>query len=155
MSELPGLFAALGRRGPVGSAFLLFLGAILVLVALKLALGLGESGAYHVKLGAWMIGAALALGVVGLVLIGLGGNSLFGAQARVAAELSDLPNKKILPQDDPRAVAREQPLPFWICSECRVVEPGLSGCCLRCGQTVGFLLVKDESERGVAVSSLT
>lgn len=154
MSELPGLLAVLGRRGPVGGAVLMVLGAGLLLIAVKLVLGLGEIHAYETKLGAGMIGGVLALAVVGLVLVGLGGGSLFGAQARVAAALAEEPLRRPEPRDDPRAAARTEPVPFWICSDCRVVEPGLSGCCTRCGNTVGFLQVGYEAERGTAVASL-
>lgn len=154
MSELPGVLAVLSRRGPVGGAILMVVGAGLVLVAVKLVIGLGEVHAYAWKNGSRAIGVAVALGVVGLVLIGLGGGSLFGAQARVAAALAEEPLRKPEPRDDPRAAARTEPVPFWICSDCRVVEPGLSGCCTRCGNTVGFVQVGYESERGTAVASL-
>ncbi len=149
------MLAVLGRRGPVGSVILIIVGATLIMFAVKLVLGLGEVGAYASRFGAGVIGGVLALGIVGLVLIGLGGGSLFGAQARVSAVIDAEPQTRIEPREDAQAAARAEPVPFWICSECRVVEPGYSGCCTRCGQTVGFVQVGSEAERSIAVSSLS
>lgn len=148
------MLAVLGRRGPVGSVILIIVGATLIMFAVKLVLGLGEVGAYASRFGAGVIGGVLALGIVGLVLIGLGGGSLFGAQARVARAMAEHREPKIEPREHPRAVAQTMAIPFWICSDCKVVEPGFSGCCVRCGRTVGYVQVGGEDERSIAVSSL-
>ncbi|MBL9103941.1 MAG: hypothetical protein JNL82_23560 [Myxococcales bacterium] len=154
MSELPGLFAVLGRRGRVGGVIMVVLGAGLVLVASWLVLGLGSAGAYRSQAGAGVIGGGLALGVVGLALLGLGGGSLFGAHGRMDAALAEEPLRRPEPREDPRAVAATAAVPFWICSDCGVVEPGLSASCTRCGNTVGFFQVGSEAERGTATASL-
>lgn len=154
MSELPSALAALGRCGRVGGVILLVLGLALTAFAVAMILGLDEAGVWGLRRGAEAVGAMLGLCVVGLVLVGLGGGALFGAQARAARAAAELEGAPIEPRADPRAVARVEPVPFWICSECRVVEPGLSGCCLRCGKTVAFVQVRGEDERSIAVSSL-
>ncbi len=154
MSELPSLLAVLSRRGRVGSVILVVLGLALIAAGAALTFGLGEEGAYHTRGGSSAIGVAISVAVVGLILIGLGGGSLIGAQARVAAQIAEHPAPIAAPRTDPRAVARAMATPFWICSDCRVVESGLSGCCTRCGNTVGFFQAASEADRSIAVSSL-
>lgn len=154
MSELPSLLAVLSRRGRAGSVILVVLGLALIAAGAVLALGLGEGGAYHTRGGSGAIGGAIAVAIVGLMLVGLGGGSLIGAQARVAAQIAEDPTPDATPRDDPRAVAQAMAVPFWICSDCRVVERGLSGCCTRCGNTVGFFQAASEADRSIAVSSV-
>lgn len=155
MSELQSWFTVLSGRGRVGGAILLALGVTLVGAAVVLAGGLDDSGAFGQRSGPGVMGGVIALGVIGLALVGFGGGSLFGAQARVARAMAEHREPKVEPREHPRAVAQTMAIPFWICSDCKVVEPGFSGCCVRCGRTVGYVQVGGEDERSVAVSSLT
>jgi hypothetical protein len=154
MSQLQSWMAVLSRRGRVGSVVLVVLGVVIIGFGVALIVDVGGAGIWGVRGGASAIGVVLALVVVGLVLVGLGGGALFGAQARMARAVAAHPEAPLHPRADPRAVARAEPVPFWICSDCRLVEPGLSGCCIRCGQTVAFVQVTREDERSIAVSSL-
>jgi hypothetical protein len=156
MNVLPALLAELGRLGRTGSVVLVAVGALLVAFAAATIAGLVQFQIGGFLWGQDMFIVAVPLGFAGLVLIGLGGNVLFGAQAQVDRAASDLkPTRQPLPLADPRAAARVEPVPFWICSDCKVVAPGLSGCCVRCGKTVAFVQVRHEEERRTAVAALS
>lgn len=156
MNVLPSLLAELGRLGRTGSVVLVALGTLLVAFAAATVAGLVQFaiGDFQWNQGTFIL--AIPLGFVGLVLIGLGGNTLVGAQARVDEAAAALkPTRPPLPLADPRAAARVEPVPFWICSDCKLVAPGLSGCCVRCGKTAAFVQVRDEDERRTAVAALS
>lgn len=152
MEDFQALLAWLSRRGRVGGTILVVLGLGLIGFGVVFTCGLGEDGDLATRSGRGLLGPMLVVGVVGLLLLGLGGGALFGAQGRMAREIGE--DRPLQPRANPRAVAQQQPVPFWVCSECRVVEPGLSGCCTACGKTVSYVQVTREDERSIAVSSL-
>ena len=134
---------------------MLVLGALFIVVGVYLSGVMIETRIWaHVRHGQSLIGGAMAISVVGLAFMGLGAGSLFGSHSRARKALADLDGPAAVPRADAVAVAREQPLPFWVCSDCRVVEPGLSACCLRCGKVVSFAQATDEGERKTAVTCL-
>jgi hypothetical protein len=156
MSGLPTVFTALGRLGRAGSITLVVLGTLIVAFAGATVADLVRFEIGDFRWDQDMFIVAIPLGFVGLVLIGLGGNNLVGAQAQVDLAGADLHSMRMPPSlADPRAAARVEPVPFWICSDCKVVAPGLSGQCVRCGNTVAFMQVREENERRTAVAALS
>ena len=143
-----------GRGGRIGGVVLVLLGAGLVATGVWGTEWLTAAGIWSAPRGQGLVGGTLALCVVGLGCVALGAGALFGSHARVRTELEAIGERVAQPRADAAGVARQHPLPFWVCSECRVVEAGLSACCMRCGKTVAFVQATDEGERRTAVTAL-
>ena len=143
-----------GRGGRFGAIVMLMIGLVLIVAGVLLFMLLVQMVDYARSRGIGALGVALAICVAGLVCVALGVGQLFGSHSRLRAAMADFDGAAIKPRADARAVARGEPLPFWVCSECRVVERGLSACCLRCGKGVSFVQATDEEERKIAVTSL-
>lgn len=122
---------------------------VVVSGACILAIGVGvlASGPALLKLGLAVIG-------LGVACVALGLGTRFGAQARLTAAMRAAGP---LARDRLAERAQTEPLPFWACSDCRVVEPGISDTprCQRCLNASPFVQASGEEDRAIAVACLS
>jgi hypothetical protein len=114
---------------------------------LVLGVGAAASGRELFKVGLAVIG-------LGVACVALGLGALFGAQARLTAAM----HAPGTPARDRLAErAQTESLPFWVCSDCRVVSPGISDTprCQRCLNAAAFVQATTEADRGIAVACLS
>lgn len=141
------LLDVIARTGKTGGAISIVLGVGCFVAGLYLTFGLIEDAIWPIM---------LTVSAVGVVLIALGLSAFFGTQARLASILADA---EAMPEADPATIerARELAPPFWVCSECRIVEPGVSitARCTRCAHVANFVQVESEAERATAVACLS
>jgi|GEM_PF-1979620 len=150
------------RRGKPGAVVSIVVGLMLVPVGVWLAFGmLGTAPAdaeliTHAQEGdslSWPI--MLVVSVAGLGMIGIGSGALLGTQRRMQAFLDgDAPSPA--GSGDLVRTVEESALPFWVCGDCRVIEPGVSMTdrCMRCGSIAGFVAVAEDRDRSMASSLL-
>ena len=141
------LLHLLGKTGKIGGLVALLLGVGLVVVGLDLTF---DEDRY------WPLMSAVC--IAGLVFAALGAGVLFGSQARLAAALDAVePVHEPAPREQALELARASAPPFWVCSDCRCVEPGVSitARCTRCGRVAAFVQVGVEAERRTAIACLS
>ncbi len=96
----------------------------------------------------------LGVSVVGLALSGLGAGALFGTQGRMRGLFQRSSSVATQTAEEQATVSAE--LPFWVCGDCRVVEPGASitARCTQCGSVSSFVQVESDADRQMARSVL-
>lgn len=142
------LVELLGRAGRAGGISALVLGVGLLVAGLYLTFGLLAGAIWPIMLGVCALG---------LVFVMLGVGVLFGSQARLAAALKrDAPSAR-RPRDRRTDAVLSLTPPFWVCSDCRLVESGLSTTrrCTECGHITGFVQVMHEDDRRTALACMS
>lgn len=123
-------------------------------VAIGLGLGMLYAG--------WWVASTTSLWGLGVTGVGVaycayGLSRFFGQEARLRrAYAEDGPAPESMSRAQLEAVLRSRPLPFFVCTRCRVaMDPGeCGGQCLGCGSETDCLPVYDDADRATVKASI-
>lgn len=135
----------LEKFGAPGAVVALVLGTVMVGTGGYLAFGLLADEGYY-----WPM---LGLCGIGLGFLGLGASYFVGPQRAVRRAMGGGAE----PFDGRVATQVDRPLPFWVCSSCRIARDGVSTAdrCMECGSIADYFEVHDEVGRRTAQTMLT